>query len=183
MRKIRHSFNMVEIVLAIGVVAFGITGVMALLPPALNANRDVAVDAFVDEAVSKVSAIIKYDYVPQWNTRIKDTSYLPTSYKTPSATALSENQSTPFYEDKTFDIYVPDEDEPNTLFVKSADSKNSAHVTLFKEALEDIHEGQGNFMPNPDAYRITMIISWPTSMTNFATRNQRIVTYDVFPHN
>lgn len=33
MRKILHRFNMVEIVLAIGVVAFGITGVMALLPP------------------------------------------------------------------------------------------------------------------------------------------------------
>ncbi len=57
MRKILHSFNMVEIVLAIGVVAIGVTGVMALLPPALNANRDVAADAFVAEAASKVSAL------------------------------------------------------------------------------------------------------------------------------
>ena len=59
MRKILHRFNMVEIVLAIGVVAFGITGVMALLPPALNANRDTVNDVFVDEAISKMRLLFE----------------------------------------------------------------------------------------------------------------------------
>ena len=66
MRKILHRFNMVEIVLAIGVVAIGVTGVMALLPPSLNANRDVAADAFVEEAASKVSALLNLKYIPEW---------------------------------------------------------------------------------------------------------------------
>ena len=60
MRKILHRFNMVEIVLAIGVVAIGVTGVMALLPPSLNANRDVAADAFAEEAMSKMVALINF---------------------------------------------------------------------------------------------------------------------------
>ena len=63
MRKIRHSFNMVEIVLAIGVVAFGITGVMALLPPALNAMKNVNYDGFMDEAASKIQWLINADII------------------------------------------------------------------------------------------------------------------------
>ena len=60
MQKILHRFNMVEIVLAIGVVAFGITGVMALIPPALNAMKNVSYDTFMDEAASKIQWLIKY---------------------------------------------------------------------------------------------------------------------------
>ncbi len=55
MRKIRHSFNMVEIVLAIGVVAFGIIGVMALLPPALNAMKNVNYDGFTEKEARRWS--------------------------------------------------------------------------------------------------------------------------------
>ena len=77
MRKILHRFNMVEIVLAIGVVAFGITGVMALLPPALNANRDTVNDVFVDEAISKMRLLFKTFFEPNFDTCI---SADPSSY-------------------------------------------------------------------------------------------------------
>ena len=76
MRKILHRFNMVEIVLAIGVVAFGITGVMALLPPALNANRDTVNDVFVDEAISKMRLLFKTFFEPNFDTCISAGNYI-----------------------------------------------------------------------------------------------------------
>ena len=48
-KKHLSKFNLVEIVLAIGVVALGMAAVLALLPPALNANRASQGDANTTE--------------------------------------------------------------------------------------------------------------------------------------
>ncbi|MBQ9772021.1 MAG: hypothetical protein IJW23_09390 [Lentisphaeria bacterium] len=58
-RKIHLSkFNLVEIVLAIGVVALGMAAVLALLPPALNANRASQGDANTTEIASNMITYI-----------------------------------------------------------------------------------------------------------------------------
>ena len=50
----KHFFNMVEILLALGVTAVGIAGLMAVIPLGLNANRDAMTDTFTaDIANSK----------------------------------------------------------------------------------------------------------------------------------
>ena len=53
-KKNPARFNLVEIILAMGVIALGMTAVMALLPPALNANRDAMGDAVAEEVASKM---------------------------------------------------------------------------------------------------------------------------------
>lgn len=60
MRKKRHlsKFNLVEIVLAIGVIALGMAAVMALLPPALNANRNSIGDTHAAEIASNMVSYI-----------------------------------------------------------------------------------------------------------------------------
>ena len=60
MRKKRHlsKFNLIEIVLAMGVVALGMTAVLALLPPALNANVDSQGDANASEIASNMITYI-----------------------------------------------------------------------------------------------------------------------------
>lgn len=61
MRKIRTAgFNLVEIILAMGVIAIGMSAVMALLPPALNANRNAMGDAVASEVASKMITYIDY---------------------------------------------------------------------------------------------------------------------------
>ena len=57
-KKHLFRFNLIEIILAMGVVAIGMTAVMALLPPALNANRDATGDAVAVEAASQMIAYI-----------------------------------------------------------------------------------------------------------------------------
>ena len=57
-KKHLSRFNLVEIVLAIGVVALGMTAVLALLPPALNANRASQGDANTTEIASNMITYI-----------------------------------------------------------------------------------------------------------------------------
>ena len=57
-KKHLSRFNLVEIVLAIGVVALGMTAVLALLPPALNANRASQGDANTTEIASNMVTYI-----------------------------------------------------------------------------------------------------------------------------
>ena len=60
MKTKRHlsKFNLVEIVLAIGVVALGMAAVLALLPPALRANQDSQGDADATEIASNMITYI-----------------------------------------------------------------------------------------------------------------------------
>ena len=57
-KKHLSKFNLVEIVLAIGVVALGMAAVLALLPPALNANRASQGDANTTEIASNMVTYI-----------------------------------------------------------------------------------------------------------------------------
>ena len=189
MRKIRHSFNMVEIVLAIGVVAFGITGVMALLPPALNANRDVVNDSFVDEGISKMQAAFSAYILPQWDTYIASSS--STFIKTiSSADSINKNLHTQRYsldEFKKNGTKFPDKNNPNvsSLFniynidnvycLVSADESTAIHATIWKENIPNIDSSA--------AQRIYIEFSWPVTAAYETRKNTnctRIVTFDVF---
>lgn len=59
-KKHLSRFNLIEIILAMGVVALGMTAVLALLPPALNANRDSQGDAVAIEAATNMIAYIDF---------------------------------------------------------------------------------------------------------------------------
>ena len=60
MKEKKHlsRFNLIEIVLAMGVVALGMTAVLALLPPALNANVDSQGDVNAAEIASNMITYI-----------------------------------------------------------------------------------------------------------------------------
>jgi Tfp pilus assembly protein PilV len=45
----RHDFNLIEVVLALAVIAFGVVSVLALLPASLKANRDSVSDTHAAE--------------------------------------------------------------------------------------------------------------------------------------
>ena len=57
-KKHQFRFNLVEIILAMGVVALGMTAVLALLSPALNANRDSLGESVAAEAAANMVTYI-----------------------------------------------------------------------------------------------------------------------------
>ena len=177
MRKILHSFNMVEIVLAIGVVAIGVTGVMALLPPALNANRDVAADAFVAEAASKVSALLNLKYIPDW----KNGTNLPFST---SSTQPEPSQATTKGSDvdsNLSDWKVYNTNVSSIYWFESGDGMTVLHASFRQADIPaDLYNGTTSVGPTEanNTKRIFVEFSWPVTVA-LENRQKRLFVFDV----
>lgn len=199
MRKILHRFNMVEIVLAIGVVAFGITGVMALLPPALNANRDTVNDVFVDEAISKMRLLFETFFEPNFDTYISAGNYIAEKADGEiTDTEVANFQST--YSPATMETKKLFSDtnlhnlfrifrDGNVYYLNSTDGETASavHVLLHKEKIpgETVGAGTGeiSFLEGfGEGYRIYMTFSWPVT-ASWNARQKRTVIYDCFRNN
>lgn len=194
MRKIRHSFNMVEIVLAIGVVAFGITGVMALLPPALNANRDVVNDSFVDEAISTMQAAFSTYCIPKWDTFIAPN--LPSSHiRNVNASDIKQTNDAlnttyaptkikgknPFPDASVSSLFNISRIN-NVYYIESIDETAAIHTTIWKEQIGDMNCGKTSYTYLPqgaNAQRIYMTFSWPATAA-WSARQTRTIVFDVF---
>ena len=72
----RHPFSMVEILLALGVVAIGICSVMVLFPVGASATRDAAMETYAANAADQILHMVKYELTrdggSSWNTYICD---------------------------------------------------------------------------------------------------------------
>lgn len=199
MRKILHRFNMVEIVLAIGVVAFGITGVMALLPPALNANRDTVNDVFVDEAISKMRLLFETFFEPNFDTCISAGNYIAEKADGEiTDTEVANFQST--YSPATMETKKLFSDtnlhnlfrifrDGNVYYLNSVDGETASavHVLLHKEKIpgETVGAGTGQISFSEgfgEGYRIYMTFSWPVT-ASWNARQKRTVIYDCFRNN
>lgn len=199
MRKILHRFNMVEIVLAIGVVAFGITGVMALLPPALNANRDTVNDVFVDEAISKMRLLFKTFFEPNFDTCISAGNYIAekahgeitdaevANFQSNYSPATMETKK--LFSDTNLHNLFRIFRDGNVYYLNSTDGETASavHVLLHKEKIpgETVGAGTGQISFSEgfgEGYRIYMTFSWPVT-ASWNARQKRTVIYDCFRNN
>ena len=201
MRKILHRFNMVEIVLAIGVVAFGITGVMALLPPALNANRDTVNDVFVDEAISKMRLLFETFFEPNFDTCISSGNYIAEKadgeitdtevanfQSTYSPATMEAKERFPYSDTNLHNLFRIFRDG-NVYYLNSVDgdTASAVHVLLHKEKIpgEIVGMGTGEISFSEgfgEGYRIYMTFSWPVT-ASWNARQKRTVIYDCFRNN
>ena len=200
MKKIFHKFNMVEIVLAIGVVAFGITGVMALLPPALNANRDTVNDVFVDEAISKMHLLFETFFEPNFDTHINSGTYIAekmggeitdtevANFQLTYSPANMEKKKLFESNERLHNLFRIFRDG-NVYYLNSTEGETTSavHVLLHKEKIpqEIVGAGTGEIGFSEGfgkGYRIYMTFSWPVT-ASWNARQKRTVIYDCFRNN
>lgn len=87
-----NFFNMVEVVLAMGVIALAMTSVLALLPVGLNASRDaVALNYSTDAASNIVGRVVNYI-----NTKNSLNAYYYASYVSSLPTSLPSSSDSDF---------------------------------------------------------------------------------------
>lgn len=177
---------MIEIVLAIGIAAFGIMAVVAMIPPALTANRDIAADAFVDEAVSKMKLLVNIFYLQDWDNMLKGESNpnSPTSEKIPNLNTLvkGNNVFDDTYPQEMRDWNIFSTTAANVFYLESSDSTIAAHVVIWKQPVSPLmKDGAGNWITPPYDYaaRINIEISWPVNVVQ-ANRQRRLITFDVY---
>lgn len=74
--KRKHPFNMIEIMLALGVCAIGITSIMVLFPVGSAATRDAAMETYAAHAADQMLHFMKYRITANdgadWATIISD---------------------------------------------------------------------------------------------------------------
>ncbi|MDQ0291065.1 type IV pilus modification PilV family protein [Oligosphaera ethanolica] len=68
--KRKHPFNMIEIMLALGVCAIGITSIMVLFPVGSAATRDAAMETYAAHAADQMLHMLKYKMITSWDTGI-----------------------------------------------------------------------------------------------------------------
>ena len=68
----KKFFNMIEVLLALGVTAIGIMGIMAVIPVTLNANRDASADNLIADVANTKFAEIAFDVKKNFTTGLQD---------------------------------------------------------------------------------------------------------------
>lgn len=66
----KRFFNLIEVTVAIAVVGIGIAGIMALLPPAIEANRSADYNNYTGDVVSTLATYIETKLRRDWATEI-----------------------------------------------------------------------------------------------------------------
>ena len=187
-KKHLFRFNLIEIILAMGVVAIGMTAVMALLPPALNANRDAAGDVVAAEIASKMIAYIDMQarFVDQakanWNTAFNlklENFKLESSHTKPKILGLDDdvlasNDLTNQFE-PPFTEFVPKSKWLlNYILQENGVNYCAANVVVWYE------DKDNSTLRGAAMKRFYIKVSWPGEAPNDADyRQERIFVYDL----
>ena len=72
MKKIlkKHFFNLIEVTMAIAVVGIGIAGVMALLPPAIEANKTANYNNYTGDVIGTLATYMETELRRNWTTTL-----------------------------------------------------------------------------------------------------------------
>ncbi len=191
-KKIIWTFNMVEIVLAMGVVAIGMTAVMALLPVSMNASRDSVGDSVAVEAVNWFTgridlALLKATDDASWLTAINkfgDNSSFTTDPKPEKITNWQTISTSG--DDESFVANLlrgTDSDSRTWLAYKDSSGSQLAQIRFCISNFDDLNYQDSHTVTSAFAAsagkRVQVEVSWPTNAA-YANRQKRTFVYDYF---
>ena len=167
-------FNMIEIVLAIGIAAFGITAVVAMIPPALNANRDVSADAFVDEAVSKIGTYVTLQlmYQSDWSSACPDENHKPDDVAITASPRANAND----HGILGMDMWLTSTN--GVYYMEASDGTPFAVKLWCNSSVSDFYNGSSTGQTLLQGVRIHAEIAWPANRAT--NRTIRTFCWDVF---
>ena len=171
----RSGFNLIEVTMAIAIVGIGIAGVMALFPPAIEANKTANFQNFTGTLVDNIAVYLGYELKRNWSTfkgnfRAKDESTEP----------ISEPNTDGWNEIFT-GVYKNSQNKDDLLGIKSQDGSIGAHVRIWKDPNSKLSKGyfNGSEITFGDDYRIRLVIelSWPIAKA-YADREKQEFVYE-----
>ena len=189
----KQHFSLIELMLALGVVAIGVCSVMVLFPIGANASRDASMETFAAQAVEQLLYFKKYQLYSNWDTNINKISTVDTTND--SATTIPDAQANCTKNDWQLEPNL------NNLFNWSGDdglfqlvsSKNSPasisdpnidYRVIIRMRRERIDLNDDGNIDNNDpgfsmAVRLIVEASWPAEIPH-SQRQTSTYTLDVF---
>ena len=194
MKKIlkKQFFNLIEVTMAIAVVGIGIAGVMAMLPPAIEANKSADYNNYTGDVVSTLASYMETELRRNWSTAL---SSIPSSK--PSTTAL---QFTPADDDSSKEetdrrwktitglngIYrihatAAGSHTPGVFGVKSMDESVRANILVWRDGTGPVLEyhGSSGQTVTPTGARVVFELSYPAGLP-YAQRTIKQFVYEFY---
>jgi hypothetical protein len=182
-------FNLIEVTLAIGIVAVGMAGLMALFPIGFNATRDAIGENYSADTADQLLHVMAYYSKmgsSQWiallgdgttTGMIKEESAKPSSAPTDPPSSL-----TPVF--GIGNIYDAGASSNGVYYVEAKTGSTvdfAAHAIVWKTAAHDIGSS-GALLPWDIAATINVELSWPAGKP-YARRTKRYYQLTVFNPN
>lgn len=152
----KSMFNLIEITMAIAVVGIGIAAIMALFPPAIEANRVANTENYIGGIVDSMAAMIENLASNDW-TKI---SSLSTTKATPNSNPFTADDTT-----KTNYPGIYSISGSSTLFgVKSEDGSFIGHLQIWKEGTAPAYENPlTSSLSMAYSAKVFIELSWPVT--------------------
>jgi len=121
----RHPFNLIELMLALGVIVVGLVSVMALFPVGASANRDAMAENYSAQAAEQMLNTIAFfmrSSKGNWEAAITAADAIPEQLGTASATqTMIEDQVEPHFEGGTACTFLGSGDA-NPIYWRTEDN-------------------------------------------------------------
>ena len=169
----RSGFNLIEVTMAIAIVGIGMAGVMALFPPAIEANKAANNQNYIGLVSDSFLGYLEGNYlhnfpaIKSWSSSKPDTT---DSWKNKADSAIPGFPG--LYQIKKSGGGV----ESNVFAVESADGSVNAVIAMWQSgaAAPDSYSTNAN-----DSRRVYFEVSWPAALP-YANRTKKLYIYDVF---
>ena len=203
-----RQYNLVEVILALGVVAIGVVSIMALFPIGASASRDAAMETYSSNAADEMFHMVQFLALNDWNTWIKGNTKIPENkpdYTDNDTTkdkwkrldnATKGIDSNIFQHESEEGVFLlishhdssadkdatladaGDTESDNTITYEKVDFR--AVVLAWKEKVREKPEeaSDTNDIDFDEAAKLVIEVSWPEEMP-YAGRQKRYFSYEI----
>jgi len=194
---VRKPFNLVEITLAMGVIAMGIAGVMALMQLGMQQSRDAIGDNYAADAAEQFItylSILAADGANWDNDGLNITGFSVASNKGTAKTGTEGNVQLPNVNiipgtDGMYRFIQGARNSSDPTLVDETRLDFDAVVLVWQDQIMDVYFGQdasGNDVtsdiPKKYGVSVNIEIGWPRGMP-YDRRNKRLFYFEIFNRN
>ncbi len=170
----KSMFNLIEITMAIAVVGIGIAAIMALFPPALEANRVANTENYIGGIVETLQSFTE-NYVRQNWSKITD---FPDTEKSPA----TEASFPPAWTAVTGFPGLYNVDTANGIYgILSDDKTICMHLKIWRDATPPVIANTA-LATSSNSARLFIELSWPVILP-YANREKRFYVFELYEGN
>ena len=166
----RTCFNLIEVTMAIAIVGIGIAGVMALFPPAIEANKAANNQNYIGLVSDSFLGYLEGNFLHNFSkvTSMSSSKIEPAvTFWTGSKTSLSSSGFPGLYSTSNSNVFA----------IESADGSVNALITMWQSGTDPV---EGFTASDTDKIRRVYIeASWPAALP-YDSREKKLYIYDVF---
>ena len=167
----RSGFNLIEVTMAIAIVGIGIAGVMALFPPAIEANKAANNQNYIGLVSDSFLGYLESNYLKNFNrvaNTVSPSKVEPSvTFWTGTKTSLSSSGFPGLYSTSNSNVFA----------IESADGSVNALITMWQSGSTPVDGFTGS--DTDKVRRVYIEASWPAAV-QYDSREKRLYVYDVF---